>query len=59
MVSQVEGLDPVSPGHLQALGHQVDAEDLNGALVPGDPGAHLTNWAQAEHSHAAAGGDPA
>jgi hypothetical protein len=47
----------MAPCHLQPLGDVVDAEDLVGALVAGDAGAHLPDRAEAEDGDAAAVGD--
>ena len=43
---------PRATGPREALGHQVDADDLAGALVLGDPGGHVADRAEPEHDHA-------
>src|SRR5699024_10213914 len=53
--AQVEGGDAVALGHREALGNQVDADDLLGATVPGDARAQLADRAQAEHDDRAPG----
>ena len=56
-LGEVEDLDAVAGRHGEALGHEVDAEDLGRAAVPGDPSGHLADRAEAEDGDGAALGD--
>jgi hypothetical protein len=57
MVFEADDLDAVAAGHLEPLGHQVHTEDLGGADVAGDTGAHLADRTEPQHGDAAPGGN--
>jgi hypothetical protein len=54
---EVDHLDAVAAGHLEALGHVVGGDDPISAQMPRDAGGHLPDRAETGHERGAAGGD--